>query len=89
MLLLLCCVQTSYQNEYLWTIQKEFQLDHPLIITNRNIGNVEIMRQLSKASQFARFAIEADDISMKGVLNVIYFVNSNYNIINKIKTCVV
>ena len=86
MLLLLCCVQTSYQNEYFWTIQKEFQLDHPLIITNRNIGNVKIMRQLSKTSQFARFVIEADDISMKGVLNVIYFVNSNYTIINKIKT---
>ena len=79
-------VHTSHQNECFWTLQKEFGLDHPLIITNKSIGNTKILKQLSKKSQFAKLVREADEISKKGKLNVIYLVNSNYNITKKIKS---
>ena len=82
--LLFCFVHTSHQNECFWTLQKEFGLDHPLIITNKSNGNTKILKQLSKKSQFAKLVREADEISKKGKLNVIYFVNSNYNINKKL-----
>ena len=88
LILISLSVHASCENECIWTIQKEFQMNHPFIIKNQTFENVNILKRLSGYGQFSNVGMEIKEIpswmwNLK--LNVIYFVNTNENITNALE----